>query len=224
MYRSLSCLFRKFGFVGFILLMGVCGNIMAQPRVFLEMNKHLNEKPKFVFSFYSKNTFIVGQNARIFGIRPALEFNDRVRLGIGLYGLNTQITRVVIFPADSINAEADTLRPLIQFAYFTLFAEYAFYKSKRWEFGVPVSFGIGGSGYKEGEFVFRNRSIALVEASIYGQYYVFNWLAFNAGAGYRQMLKANQGVPGRFSGPVYALGIKVYLGKIYRGIFPKKTK
>jgi hypothetical protein len=212
-------LIRLFPFIFLIL-----GNyVMAQPRIFKDMNRHLEKKPKLGFSFDSRNTFMLGQNANIFGIRAGLDFDGRVRIGAGVQGLNTLIPRLIIFPPDSVGLPPDTLFTRISFSYLTLFTEYAFLKTKRWEFGVPFYLGLGSASYRVGEYEYRKSGVSLLESSLYGQFYVFSWLALHAGAGYRLMLKSNPAITGRFSGPVYTLGIKVYFGKMYRSVFPKKS-
>ena len=186
------------------------------------MNRHLQEKPKVSFSFDNRNTFMLGQNANIVGLRAGLEFNGRVRIGAGIHGLNTYIPRIIIFPPDSAGLPPDTLFSQVGFSYLSLFTEYAFYKTKRWEFGVPVYIGLGSASYRAGTYEYKKAAVSLLETSLYGQFYIFSWLAFHGGAGYRLMLKSNPAVVGRSSGPVYTLGVKMYFGKLYRSIFPKK--
>ncbi len=196
--------------------------VQAQPQLFRDINKHLEQKPKLSFSFDSRNTFIVGQNANIFGLRAGLDFNGRFRIGLGLQGLTTPIPRILIFPPDSVGLPPDTAFTHIGMSYFTLYTEYAFHKSKRWEFGVPFYLGIGNASYRAGGYEFYKSTISLIETSLYGQFYIFSWLALHSGMGYRLMLKSNSAISGRFSGPVYTLGVKVYFGKMYRSVFPKK--
>lgn len=205
-----------------ILSFGSNANILAQPRIFRDMNRHLAEKPKLGFSFDNRNTFLLGQNANIVGVRAGLDFNGRVRIGVGIQGLNTIIPRLLIFPPDSAGLPPDTVFTHIGFSYLTLYTEYAFHKSKRWEFGVPFYFGLGSASYLAGDYPFYKSAISLIESSVYGQFYIFPWLALHSGVGYRLMLKSNSAIAGRFSGPVYTLGVKVYFGKMYRSIFPKK--
>ncbi len=196
--------------------------VQGQPQLFRDINKHLEQKPKLSFSFDSRNTFIVGQNANIFGLRAGLDFNGRVRIGLGLQGLTTPIRRLLIFPPDSAGLPPDSVFTQIGFAYFTLYTEYAFHKSKRWEFGVPFYLGLGSASYRAGNYEFYKSAISLIETSLYGQFYIYSWLALHSGVGYRLMLKSNSAISGRFSGPVYTLGVKVYFGKMYRSIFPQQ--
>jgi hypothetical protein len=199
----------------------------AQSRVLEEIQTSLNHKPRFVFSFDGRNTFIAGQNARLFGLRPALDFNEKLRIGLGLYGLNSQIDRVLIAQSANVDLQNDTLPVKLQFAYLALFAEYAFYRSRHWEFGIPLALGLGSSSYVfqpagSKPLVFHERSIMLAEGAIYSQYRVLPWLGIQVSAGYRQILKRNRSVPGNFSGPIYTIAIKVFLGKLYRSVFPPK--
>jgi len=204
--------------------------LLSQNLIINEINKHLQYTPRFVFSFDSRNTIIAGQNSRIFGIRPALEFNERLRLGVGLYSLNSRIDRVIEVPSDIATQAPDTFPAKVRFSYASIFAEYAFFQSRHWEFGFPVSLGLGSTGYAyhSGENnkakLLHLKSIFLVETAIYGQYRVVPWMAMHLSVGYRQMLIRNKLVAGTFSGPTYTLGVKIFLGKMYRGIFPKKDK
>ena len=202
----------------------------TQTSVLQDIQSALNHKPRFLFAFDGRNTFVAGQNARLFGLRPALEFNERLRIGIGLYGLNSQIDRVLIVPGETAATQVDTLPVKLQFAYLTLFAEYAFYRSRYWEFGVPVALGLGNSSFvfqpADGmnPRIFHEGALALVESAAYGQYRVLPWLGIQMSAGYRKIIKNNRRVPGNFSGPIYTIAIKLFIGKLYRSIFPSKPK
>jgi hypothetical protein len=205
----------------FLLIVGE--RVIAQTDIFGDLTQHLNKKPKMTLAFDNRNTFLLGQNANIIGIRAGLDFNGRVRVGLGGHRLNTLIPRILILGPDNNQTDSATLKTEIALDYLALYSECAFFKSKRWEFGIPVYLGLGRAAYRDDGNRYKNAVVSLLETSLYGQFYIFSWLAFHGGSGYRIMLKTNKDITGRLSGPVYTLGVKVCVGEAYRSIFTRKS-
>jgi hypothetical protein len=203
--------------------------VLAQPRVFRDMNKYIAEKPKFMFSFDGQNTYVEGKDARFFGLKTGIDFKGRVHAGVGLYGLRTYLDRSILLGPDTITGKYDTLPGTLKFSYITSFIEYVFFQTKHWEFKVPFAFGLGGSSYTyyftpNVATDFRKGGVLLMVSGLGVEYKFTSWVGLGAGVGYRQILIRNRLMKDRLSTPYYSLAVKLYFGKLYRYVFPKKDK
>jgi hypothetical protein len=60
------------------------------------------------------------------------------------------------------------------------------------------------------------------EASLVGHYKILKWIGIGSGLGFQLMLKDNPAIMENFNTPVYSIKIKIFLGDIYRSVFPPK--
>ena len=189
----------------------------------------LKSKPKIIFKFDSRNTFIDYKGARIFGWKVGVEFNDRIQIGGGFSNLITthdpELDRVIYKPNG-----IDTLYfAKLKFNYLSYYAEYIFYHKKKWEFSVPVQLGFGASDY---EYRDENRklrqlnkkNIILFEPAVTGQYKITKWFGVGAGVGFRLMLVNNKAINKKFNAPVYVLKIHLFFVDIYKSVFLKNKE
>ena len=206
---------RLFLFVGWLLL-------LLLPAYSQKRNWY-SEKPKFIFFFDNRNSFIKGREADLVGVRLGGEWKHW-RAGIGFYGLsNKQYKNVTV--TNALGAP-QTIDVRLRFGYVTVFGEYIFFRNKRWEFSTPLSIGLGQVALetsKDGEVQkIRKNGIILIEPSITGHFKVFSWVGIGAGVGYRQVLLAPPNQFGIFSSPIYIIKLKIFLSPIYKAIFKKE--
>ena len=186
-----------------------------------------NHKPKLVFKFDTRNSFITSQKAKIFGIKLGLNYNETVKLGIGFNSLLTDIyaDKQIKYGTNEI----DTVKARLHFFYVSPYFEYVFYRNKKWEHSIPIQIGFGNSGYK-----YRNRAgilikenyqpVILYEPSMTTQYKFLSWAAIGLGLGYRVMVLKNRDTDVNFNSPIYVLKLNLFPGNLYKAIFPKKQK
>lgn len=191
------------------------------------------KKPHFFISGASKSTFISGYRSPILTARVGLDFDHRIRIGAGLSMLSNspyeQGRDNTPFYLDKIitdvQGKTDTVHPALQFRYVNLFLEYIYYKSGRWQFSIPIQFGIGGSSYKytdNGSAVTESKhTILLYEPAVSGHYKITKWFGAGLDVGYRLMLINNKNIGGKFNSPVYDIKVIIFWGEIYQKIFPK---
>ena len=107
-------------------------------------------------------------------------------------------------------------------------AEYVVLRSDPWQVSVPFYFGFGNSYRiypKDGKDLKTDKhSVILLEPAITGHYKVIKWVGIGFGFGYRIMLQNNPEIKDRFTGPLYVLRLKLFLGEVYKSVFPKKNK
>lgn len=187
------------------------------------------KKPKFYVGLNSFNSFINKDRAKVTTLQLGLDWNKRVRLGIGFNGLNSN-TNVV----DRISVPTDSGMVVtngnMQFGYVSVNAEYAYYKNYPWTFTVPLHLGFGNfhysyiltqaDGTRKG-YQTADRPLTIFDVRATAQYNIFKWLGVGAGLGYRCKLSKNKNTRDQFSSPVYDIGLRIFFGEIYRAIFKR---
>jgi uncharacterized oligopeptide transporter (OPT) family protein len=58
----------------------------------------------------------------------------------------------------------------------------------------------------------------VTQVGISAQYKIIRWVGVGAGLGYRLMLVNNPEIETKMNSPVFAIGIKLYLGEIVKSI------
>ncbi|HCQ28890.1 MAG TPA: hypothetical protein DIU39_01310 [Flavobacteriales bacterium] len=183
------------------------------------------KKHKFIFSFDSRNTVILGQSAGLFGVKFGIEHNKRHRFGMGIYAIKANSTINLGKEQIEYSTENNTLRDTIVdlyagFDYLTLFYEYVWLTKKRWEISTPVSFGYGTASvnYNIGKqkIIYADVPVLSVEPVVSGHYKVFSWIGIGAGVGYRKVVYTNKKIGHRLDAPLYIFKIKLFLGGLLK--------
>ena len=107
--------------------------------------------------------------------------------------------------------------------------EYILYNQEPWQFSVPIDLGYGASYYSyydkyEKIKKLNYHHVVDLEAGISAQYILLKWVGVGVGLGYRLTLVKNQDIKHNFSSPVYSIKLKIFLGEIYRSVFPSNNK
>ena len=192
----------------------------------------LEKKPRFFAGGASKSTFISGYRSPILTLRAGLDFDHRIRIGAGLsmlklspYETGRDNTPFYLDKIISDTAGTYLVHPELQFRYVNLFLEYVYYKSGKWQFSIPIQFGIGGSSYTytfNGENITESKhTILLYEPAVSGQYKITKWFGAGLDVGYRLMLINNKNIGSKFNSPVYDIKVIVYWRELYLKVFPK---
>lgn len=200
--------------------------LSANAQILDTIRASFHTKPKFFFQIGTYNSFVSNEPANTFGFKGGLEFNRRIRIGIGFYNLTSDIVKektiTDVFDYDS------TLNAQLEMYFIPVSFEYIFYHRNPWQLSVPLNIGAGKSYFwyylnKEGD---RGRvdekSAALMTVSLEAQYKIFKWFGVGAGLGYRIMLKDNSNIDENFNSVIYNLGIRIFVDEIYRSVFKKK--
>lgn len=209
----------------------LCG-MMAHAQIMDTLRYSFQQKPKFFLTLTSYNSFILTDRAKINGLVLGLDWNKRVRIGVGFFGLN-QNTNVI----DEITISDSTGNLVtngnLKFGYVSLSPEYTFYKNYPWQFSASMNLGWGNTYYEylttdsTGNKILHQTNsnrLGLTNVSVNAQYNIFKWLGLGAGLGYNFTFDSQKTVRKSFNSPVYSFGIKIFFGEIFRAIFPKKKK
>lgn len=106
--------------------------------------------------------------------------------------------------------------------FFTLFMEYTFVNTKRWEIGVLMEGGGGGFTHVRSEYqdtilkshLINKNTFIHIGAGLDVTFNVFYWLGLNVMGGYRVALTGDHNF--NFNGLFYSYGPKFYLGELVK--------
>ena len=179
----------------------------------------MEKKPKIIFKFDTRKSFIDNSNVTVFGWKIGVEFDKRIRIGGGfnsLTGNHSPNLDKVYYAENGV----DTLGTgILNFSYISYFVDYVIIGKPKWEISAPIQFGWGSSHYRlqsetNGLEEREKGSVALVEAAIAGHYKLTKWVGIGMGVGYRFMLVNNKGLDQQFNSPIYILKLKVFLASV----------
>ncbi len=196
----------------------------------------VSKRPKLVFSFDGRYSFIKSEAVNISGLKLGLDFRNKFRIGIGVYGLlkpeeysgnvtRPNGTKKIVIPFNAT----------LNLWYGVIYGEYVIAHKKRWEISIPIQFGVGQSQIdaepirKENISSIKylnkndqNTTVFLIEPSITGYYKVFSWIGVGTGIGYRRMIGADDTMNQNFNNPIYIIKVKLFLGDFIKVVSGKK--
>lgn len=217
-------------FFSSLLIRGAGGEASAQ--VIDSIRAALHKRPNLIGSFGTNTSFINGFDSPVFTMNGELDFGHRVRFGLGVSWLQLSPYRKgrdnTPFYLDKFilnsQGKTDTVHPALSFTHFDLYLEYVFYKTKRWQFSVPLILGAGNSKYKysynEENFTEHKHFILLYQPAVSGYYKIFRWFGVGLDVGYRMMIVSNRSIDSKFNSPVYNTYALIFWDSLYKMLFP----
>jgi hypothetical protein len=196
---------------------------------------------KFIFGFDSRISWVLDTRTRFNGVKIGVEYMGKDRVGIGFYGVKNPIiikdipTIVDSTPVfngfDTVLVPVlDTLNYLTHYSYTTIFLDHIFIARRKWELSMPLQLGAGTAVIDYTNPVTSQKvevvkfGFLVTEISVAGHYKIFPWIGVGTGIGYRSMITKDKQVKKAFDAPIIVFKLKIFLGDLYRGVFPKKKK
>jgi len=206
----------------FITLFILSYSLSSQAQVLDTIRASFNKRPGLTGGFSTRQTFIDVFKAPVLSAKIGVDFNNKVRMGGGIsflkdpYLSNRYVTdQGLTFPVKSS----------LHFQYFHYYFEYVYYKTKKWEFSVPIELGLGRTfnTYEVNSEKFtENKRIVFVYQPVVTGYYRFTyWFGIGADVGYRFLLTGDKKNRQTFSAPVYAFNTIIFWGALYKKFFPE---
>jgi len=178
-----------------------------------------HKSPAPFFSLDSRNSRVVGNPVRLFGLKVGLEWAERYRAGFGFYRVTTRFNRLV-----RAGDQHPDVKSRFRFRYYSLFGEYRFFHNKKWTFNGTVHLGLGRNYYEPlnrpdlPERV-NEKLVLLMTPHISGSYRILPWLGVGGGVGYRKTLIPGLVRTDKLNGGIVAVGVQVYPYALYKAIF-----
>ena len=197
--------------------------VNAQQTEFIsDIRASLKKEPKFDFKLDNRNSFITKRSARIFGVKLGVDFDGKVKIGMGYNWLLSDITK----PINLTHGPEDTEQVLarLRFRYVSPYFEYVFFRKDPWTISIPVNIGFGAAHYTYTDrFGVKGstptKPVLLYEPYMTAQYRLFKYAGLGAGVGYRFLFTGNKATGQNLNSPIYVLKFKVFIGDLYRDLF-----
>ena len=175
-------------------------------------------EPKLQFTWDSRNSFINGNGASIFGIKLGAAFGESLDIGLGYNWLYNDVNTAI-----PINESGKTAQAQLVFRYVAPYFNYSFYHNRKWLVSIPVQLGVGMTRQQYVNEVGQKVKIhqgwvMLYEPAMVLEYQVLPFIGIGGGVGYRLMLKNNRQIDQTFTAPIYKLNFNVKFGVLYQQI------
>lgn len=192
-------------------------NAQAQFHILDSIKHNFSGKPRVMVGIHNRNTFVNTNPVKLYGLFAGLEYREKLKLFVGLYGFGGEDRKTLIHSPDF---EQDTIISVSGVSNLSLGLEYRFYRHGRWSASWPLQVGFGGiytDYFHENQLVKRDDlGLFPIESGVNVYYEIFKWLGVKGGAGYRLSLGK---LPVRTtSAPYYNLGLSILVGPLYRDI------
>ena len=189
----------------------------------------LQQKPKLFLNFVPINSYISGDIANFSGVRVGLNYNKRIKFGVGYFALtSSSVVSPVIIDDDGLAYQTSGE---LNFHFFSVTTEYIFYRKDPWQFSfIPLQFGLGRASYdyirrsEERRVATKGETVFILHPDFNAQYSILNWLGLGASLGYRVSLNGSKNVREDFNSPTFSLTLKVFVDELYKMAFPDGIK
>jgi len=182
-------------------------------------------EPKFIFGFHNRNTFIQSNRTKLYGIIGGLDYNEKLKLTVGIYGFGRANQSILVNNADF---SQDSVYRFINTNNTSLGVEYDYYHHNRLSLSVPIQIGIGKVEYrytatdKTTEIRTEKYRIVPIEIGTNAYYELIPWVGLKCGVGYRLAVGPKESR--RLASPYYNLGLSILVGEIYKDLSAKLKK
>lgn len=173
---------------------------------------------KVVLNFDARRTWVNDASVRFNGLRIGVQ-RGRDLIAIGFYGLGDPYIQPAVDLGDLGRREFYT-----RFSYAALTYERLLIDSKRWQAGIPVSFGLGNyrTSYRDStngrEIAYGVNELVPIEATLHADYNVFWFVFVGMGAGYRYVLAADPAATAKLSDFTYYMKVGLRFGEVVKRV------
>lgn len=195
----------------YLLILFLFGTQLFYAQLLDSLHAAFAGKKSFDFGYDSRNAFIDHNRVNVQSLKVGVDFG-KIAIGGGISWLTTQITDNKVIHDNETNKDVSVQRQLA-FSYLCYYLEYTYFKSRRWEFSIPMQIGVGNIGYAytyKGIKTTEDRGYCFVyEPEVDAKFKVFRWIGLEADIGYRVLLKNDPLVKKTFNSPLFSFGLFV---------------
>lgn len=217
-----NSIFKK-PLVGFILICCCFFSYAVKGQLADTIQYSLKQKPKFFITLASFSTFIDHDFANFNGVRAGLNYNQRIKFGLGYFSLANRAVVSDISVNDAGNHY--TTNGELHISYFSASAEYFFYRKYPWQLtGVPFNLGVGRSGYNyirrsvQKKVSTPSELVILYQPELSTQYSLIRWFGVGVTAGYRFTLLRSDKLSQHLNSPTFSFDIRIFVDELYKMI------
>ena len=173
---------------------------------------------RVVLNFDARRTWVNDASVRFSGMRLGAQ-RGRDLVAVGWYGLGDPYIQPSVDLGELGHREFYT-----RFSYAALTYERLLIDTKRWQAGIPISFGLGNyrTSYRDSvsgqEIAYGVNELVPIEATLHADYNVFWFVFVGAGAGYRYVLAADPAATRKLSDYTYYIKVGLRLGEVAKRV------
>jgi len=182
----------------------------------------LRSKPSIDARLESRYSFFNNTATKVSGVRLGLTFRRKLRVGIGYSWLDGDVSDKLKIQGLSGEVNVDNY---LKFHYLCYYADFVFYKSRRWQLSVPIQAGTGLAWFRyryNGETVRSRKHFLLIyEPGMSVQFKIFTWCGLGLDMGYRFALKNTANVGEKLNSFTCAPKLLIWFDQIFFEAAPK---
>jgi hypothetical protein len=176
----------------------------------------------FALNLDNHNSFVGEEGISILGIKAEYSIHHRWRVGLGYHFLLSPLTIEYTYQNQDQSAK-------LSFWYVSAYLERVLIHRKQFELSIPLTYSVGpapniSQNTLHGEMTGSHDLLQFSEICLSGYYKVSDWIGPGLSVGYRFMLHHNALINDDFNAPVYAVRVQIFLGPLYRDLFPDGLK
>jgi hypothetical protein len=208
-----------------VLLVVLSGKATAQ---YMDTLRHaFAGKKSLDLGFDSRNSFVDNNLVGIESIKLGVSFSDKIAVGGGYAWLNSKTPIFQTYHFYDADLKRDTfLTQRLAFSYVRFYVNYIYYKSRRWEFSIPLQVGLGRMGFKShymgSEHLSDQGLCFLYEPEVDVKFKLLRWLGVEGDVGYRFVFRQNKFIKNTFNSPLISMGVFLDWSELALMAFPKK--
>lgn len=183
----------------------------------------MRQKPVLFGKVGTRNSFIDNNRAEVLGVQLGLNYVNNVRMGIGynqLYSSASVFDQQFFFK--NKNNITESANAHLQLAYFSVWAEYVYYRNHKWQLSIPLQIGMGQAYYK---YTVNNETkrfdrnfIFVYEPAVSVEYKIIKWLGVGTDIGFRFIATNYTHLNEKLNSPTYAFKLLIYYNEIYKSL------
>jgi hypothetical protein len=210
----------------YLLLLLTLGRLAGSAQYLDTLRKAFGGRKSLDAGFDARNSFVDNDRISVQMVKLGVVFGKKISMGLGYAWLSsrTPVFNTYRFFDEDLGHDTFITRRLA-FSYFRFYVNYIYYKSRRWEFSLPLQAGVGKLGYKyrynDQEFRTNEGMCFLYEPEIDVKFRILRWLGAEGDVGYRFMLKNNRFIKNTFNSPTLSVGIFIVWNELALLAFPK---
>ena len=183
----------------------------------------MRSKPSIDARLESRYSFFSNTATKVSGVRLGLSFRRKLRVGIGYSWLDGDVSDPI--KTQDIFGNQISVNNYLKFGYVCYYADFVFYKTKRWQLSVPIQVGTGLAWFQHQEYGRRVKSdkhfLLIYEPGISVQFKIFRWCGLGLDMGYRFALKNTNKVGEKLNSLTVAPKLLIWFDQIFYVIAPK---
>ncbi|MGZ3861966.1 MAG: hypothetical protein ACXVPN_07050 [Bacteroidia bacterium] len=209
------------------LLIFFCVSASLCSAQFLDTIQHsFRGKKSLDAGFDSRNSFIDNKRVGVQCLKMGIDFGKKITIGAGYAWLNanTPVLHSYSFRDPELKKDTSVNRRL-KLQYGCFYINYIYYKSRRWEFSVPLQVGVGKLSYSYPyRGITKKENVGycfLYEPEVNVKFTLLRWLGVEGDVGYRLLLQKNHMIKNTFNSPLFAIGVFINWNELALMAFPK---